>query len=256
MMLSDMLVKIKQAPHIDFGDLFGRAIDLFQKVWLHGLLMQVLTIAVSWGVSMAVMLPMSLGGAFIEYGDVSYNDDEVGIVAAILMMVMYVVILVVMSVVNFALQAAFYRIIRMKDRNRSGDRGVGFGMFIKKKFLKKVLVLSMMQVGIAVLATLFFIIPLFYVLVPLQFAIVIFAFNPDWSVNDIYKAAFALGNKKWGITFGTCVVIGFLAIVVGVMACFIGVYATVSVVYLPAYLIYKGVVGFTEDEDMIAQIGA
>ncbi len=113
----------------------------------------------------------------------------------------------------------------------------------------------MAQIGIAVVAMLFFILPLFFVLVPLQFAVIIFAFNPELSVNDILKAAFAIGTKKWGITFGACLIIGFLALVVGVMACFVGVYATVSIVYLPAYLVYKEVVGFTEDEDLIAQIG-
>ncbi|WP_299149935.1 hypothetical protein [uncultured Dokdonia sp.] len=253
---TDLLTKIKNAPHVDFGNLFGESINLFQKVFLQGLLLQILTVAISYGISMLVMLPFSLGGAFIDYNDInSYSDEEVGIVAIITMFFLYLIITVVMAVVNFALQAAFYRIVRMKDRNKRSELGVGFGMFIKKQHIKKVLILSMAQIGIAVIAMLFFIIPLFFVLVPLQFAVIIFAFNPELSVNDILKAAFTLGTKKWGITFGACLIIGFLALVVGVMACFVGVYATISIVYLPAYLVYKEVVGFTEDEDLIAQIG-
>lgn len=256
MTLPEMLAKIEKAPHIDFGDIFSRSFDLFQKVWLQALLLQVLNMAISWGVSMVIMLPMSLAGAFIEGSEVSYSDDEVGVAAIALMLLMYLIIIVIMSVVNFALQAALYRIIRMKDRNRSGDPGIGFGMFIKKQHIKKVVVLAMAQAGIAVLAMLFFIIPVFYVLVPLQFAIIIFAFNPDWSVNDIYKAAFRIGTKKWGVTFATVLILGVLAMIVGLMACFIGVYATLGIVYLPAYFIYKEVIGFTEDEDIISQIGA
>ena len=255
MMLSDMLVKIKQAPHIDFGELFGRSIDLFQKTWLQGMLLQVLIMVVSYGLVFIAYIPI-IGTVFIVEEGGSGSGSEVGYaILGILTLLLILFILIVISVFQFCLQAAFYRIIRMKDRNNNGELGISFGMFIKKKHIKKVIVLSMAQVGITVIATLFFIIPLFYALVPLQFAIVIFAFNPDWSVNDIYKAAFTLGNKKWGITFGACVVIAILAMIVGFIACFIGVYATISIVYLPVYLIYKEVVGFTEDDDMIAQIG-
>jgi len=252
-MLSDMLAKIKQATRIDFGGLFGRSIALFQKVWLQGLLLQVLVI--SYGLIFIAYIPI-IGTVFIVEEGGAGSGSEVGYaIVGILTLLLILVILLVILVFQCCLQAAFYRIVRMKDQNNSGELGTNFGMFLKKKYLKKVIALSMAQVVIMVLATLFFIIPLFYVLVPLQFTTILFAFNPDWSVNDIYKAAFALGNKKWGITFGTCLVIGILAMIVGFIACFIGVYATISVVYLPVYLIYKEVVGFTEDDDMIAQIG-
>ena len=29
----------------------------------------------------------------------------------------------------------------------------------------------------------------------------VFAYNSDLSISEIIKVAFALGNKKWGITF-------------------------------------------------------
>lgn len=255
MTLSELLIKTKQAPHIDFGELFGRAFDLFQKVWLQGLLLQALTIAVSYGLLMLAYIPV-MGTVFIVESNGSGSGSEAGYsVLAIFTMLLFLLIIIVISTFQFCLQAAFYRIVRMKDRNRSGDPGVGFGMFIKKKYIKKAIVMSLVQVGLAILAGLLFIIPLFYVLIPLQFAIIIFAFNPGWTVNDIYKAAFRLGTKKWGVTFGACLVIGALALIVGFLACFIGIYATISIVYLPVYLIYKDVVGFTEDDDMIAQIG-
>lgn len=253
-MLSDMLVKIKQAPFLDFGDLFGRSVDLFQKVWLQGLLMQIITVAISWGIMIMLTLPMSLISAFVSYEETQATND-ISVLQIVFLILFYIVVIVVMAFVQFSLQAGFYRITRMKDRNRSGDRGVGFGMFIKKKYVKKVLILSLAQTGIAIAAALLLVLPLFFVLVPLQFAVIIFAFHPDWSVNDIYKAAFSLGIKKWGVTFALVFVIAIVALIVGLLACGIGMYATISIVYLPAYLIYKEVVGFTEDEDLIAQIG-
>lgn len=249
-----LLDKVKQAPFLDFGDLFGQAINLFQKVWLQGLLMQILTVVISWGVLMMITLPMTFVSAFITSGDLGVVND-VSFIEVILILLLYLVIFTLMAMVQFLLQAGFYRIVRMKDRNRSGDLGVGFGMFIKKRYVKKVIVLALSQLGISIAAVLFFILPLFFVLVPLQFTVVIFAFHPGWSVNDIYKAAFSLGIKKWGITFLLIVVIGIVAAFTGLLACFIGIYATISIVYLPVYLVYKSVIGFTEDEDIIAQIG-
>ena len=256
MTTEEIVQKINNAPRVDFGDIFSRAFDIFQKVWGQGLLMQVLIMAISWGVSMVIMIPFSLVGAFIDSTEINYSSgQEVSFVAIGFMIIMYLIMAIILSVVSFALQADFYRIVRLKDRNKRDTTGVGFGMFVKKQYIKKLVVLSIFQIGISAIAVLLFILPIFFVIVPLQFAIVIFAFNPEWSVNDIYKAAFSLGTKKWAVTFGTCLVLGILALITGFMACFVGVYATISIVYLPAYLIYKDVVGFTEDDDLIAQIG-
>lgn len=254
MTLNTMLEKIKQAPFLDFGDLFGQAVDLFKKVWLQAFLMQVLAFVIPWAVMVMLLLPISMFSALTSYGDAGVVDD-ISFVEVILILLLYLFIFTVMAVVQFSLQAGFYRIARMKDRNRSGDRGIGFGMFIKKQHIKKVIVLALAQLGISIAAALLFILPLFFVLVPLQFTVIIFAFHPEWSVNDIYKAAFSLGIKKWGITFSQVLVIGAVAAFVGFLACFIGIYATISIVYLPAYIVYKEVIGFTEDDDMIAQIG-
>ena len=71
----------------------------------------------------------------------------------------------------------------------------------------------------------------------------------------IIKAAFKLGNKKWGITFALLFVCSVTAYFVGLIACGIGIYATTSFIFLPSYLVYKKVVGFSEVEDAIARIG-
>ena len=78
---------------------------------------------------------------------------------------------------------------------------------------------------------------------------VIFAFNPEQSVSDIIKSGFALGNKKWLVTFGLVIVSSILASMVGMMMCFIGVFVTASFAYIPAYYIYKESIGFDSEEE-------
>lgn len=255
MKVLEIFDKVRKAPYINFGELFGNAFALFQKVWLQGLLLQVLTIAVSYGLMVIAYIPI-LASVFIVEGNGSGSGSDLGyIILGIFGFLLLLVIIILMAMFQLALQASFYKIVRIKDRDINKEAGVGFGMYIKKKYIKKILVLTMAQVGVVVLSSFLFLIPLLYVVIPLQFVIIIFAFNPEWSVNDIYKAAFKLGTKKWGITMGAGLLLGIIALIVGFMACFIGIYATLSIVYLPIYLVYKEVVGFTEDDDLIAEIG-
>ncbi len=249
--------KINKNTPVDFGAVFGSAFDVFQKVWLQGLLLQLLGILVQYGSSMILYIPlMALGFVVDDQALASEELTTESIVIFALFIVLYLAIIIVVATFNFGLQAAFYRIVRVRERNKQTEQGVNFGMFFKKKYIKKVFVLSMAHLGIMVLAMLLCVIPFFYVIIPLQFAVIIFAFHPDLTVNEIYKAAFKLGNSKWGVTFGLVFVSAILAIPVGLLACFIGVYFTISFIYLPGYLVYKEVVGFYEDDDAIAQIGA
>ncbi|MEP0264855.1 hypothetical protein [Dokdonia sp.] len=255
MTFPQLLEKIQRNPSVDFGNVFSDAFNLYQKVWLQGLLLQLLGILVQYGMSMILYIPLLVLG-FVAPDQPGEDLNGASIFILIVFVVMYLVMIVVLATFNFGLQAAFYRIVRMKDRNKKTEKGVNFGMFFKKKHLKKIFILSMAHIGISILAVMLCILPIFYVLIPLQFAIIIFAFYPDLSINDIYKAAFKLGNAKWGIAFGLMLVSGILAGLVGLLACVIGIYFTISFVYLPGYIIYKEVVGFYEDEDVIAQIGA
>jgi uncharacterized membrane protein len=98
------------------------------------------------------------------------------------------------------------------------------------------------------LATLLCFLPIIYVIVPLSFMVIVYAFNPELSVSEIIKLGFDLGNKKWFMSFGLMFVSGLLAGIVGMLMCFVGIYVTSSFSYLPHYFIYKDVVGY-EDED-------
>ncbi|MFC4634843.1 hypothetical protein ACFO3O_13050 [Dokdonia ponticola] len=248
--------KINKNNPVDFGDVFGEAINLFQKVWLQGFLLLVLSFLIQYGLSLLMYIPAIALEFIVDDQALEGDFNIVAILVMILFLVLYLVTLIVVTTFNFGLQAAFYRIVRVKERNKRAELGINFGMFFKKKHIKKLFIFSMAQAGIGILAFMLCVIPILYVFIPLQFALIIFAFHPDLTINEIYKAAFNLGNAKWGVTFGLVFVSGILASIVGLVACFIGIYFTLSFVYLPAYLVYKRVVGFYEDDDAIAQIGA
>ena len=254
MTLNQFKNKVAVAPQLDFGDIFSRAIELFQKVWLQGLLMFVLQFVSLMGVYVIVMVPMLASGFALD-GQQIEEGEVLSFVLMGLLFVLYLVIIVVATILNVGLQAAFYRIVRVKDRSKDVEFGVNFGMFFKKAYLKKLVVFSLAYIGIFILSYILCVLPIFYTIIPLQFALIIFAFYPHWSINDVLTAGFKLGNKKWGIAFALLLVSTICAYVVGFIACFVGVYVTISFIFLPAYLIYKDVIGFTEDEDIIARIG-
>lgn len=255
MTFSEIQEKISKNAPVDFGAVFGSSIDLFQKVWLQGFLLLLLSFLVQYGLFLIMYIP-AIGLEFVVGDQVGEDFNIMGVLVLVLFVLLSLVMSIVVTTFNFGLQAAFYRIVRVKDRNQQSQQGINFGMFFKKKYIKKLFVFSMAQVGISMLAVMLCVIPIFYVFIPLQFAVILFAFHPDLTINELYKAAFKLGNAKWGITFGLMFISVLLAAIVGFLACLIGIYFTFSFVYLPAYFIYKEVVGFYEDDDAISKIGA
>jgi len=252
--------KILKAPRLDFGNIFFDAIALFQKVWLQGFLMILLSFVTIMGLYSVMIIPIIASDFIVEPSFVIEQDSgNIDTITSLLLMglvfLIYIVIIIVATTLNVGLQAAFFRIVRMKDRNKKSEVGVNFGMFLKKKHLKKLFLFSLIYLIIMGVSYVFFILPLFYAMVPMQYALIIYAFHPEWSIKEILKAGFELGNKKWGITFALMFVGGIAAYAVGFLACFVGIYFTTSFILLPGYLIYKEVIGFTEVEDVIAQIG-
>ena len=88
--------------------------------------------------------------------------------------------------------------------------------------------------------------PIFYVMVPLQLMIVIFAFNDKLSVSDIISISFKLGNKFWLLVFGLIIVSSMIA-QLGIIICFIGVFFTAYFAHIPIYYFYKETIGFNGD---------
>ena len=196
---------------------------------------------------------MGLTDAFASSYDPydQYAQPDVSPILLLVMLIVYLFMIIAMSTISFGLKAAFYRICKLRDLEQMGKEDYFY--FFKKPYLVKTIKLALAFTGISLLATLLCVIPIIYAIVPLSLMIVIYAFNPDMSISDIIKLGFDLGNKKWLITFGLMFVSGLLAGIVGFIMCGFGVYVTASFSYLPAYFIYKDVIGF-DDENEIQQI--
>lgn len=160
--------------------------------------------------------------------------------------------IVAMSTIALGLKAAFYRICKLKDLEQMGKEDYFY--FLKKAYLGKTIKLGLAFAVIMAFALMLCVLPIIYAMVPLSFMVVVYAFNPDLSVSEIIKLAFNLGNKKWFISFGLMFVTGVLAWITGFIMCGFGLYVTKSFSYLPAYFIYKDVVGFDDESDQMRRI--
>ena len=254
--LDVMLKKIEQAKALDFGNILSASIELFKKVWVNGLVVLLLQVALMIPLYLIVYLPFLAFGLFnteLFNGNQYFNNFEgLSFALILLMIVVYLFMITGVIFVQVGLKAAYYRIVNNKDLmlNQSDD----YFFFFKRAYLKKTLVLVFAMIGIGLLALIFCVLPIFYAIIPMTYMTVIYAFNPDLSVSEIVKAGFELGNKKWLISFGLAFVAWFLSGVVGLLFCFVGVYVTQQFINLPFYGVYKRVVGFNET-DAIDEIG-
>lgn len=244
--LNILLEKIDRSKTLDFGDIFSNSIELFKKVWVQGLIMMLLMLVILIPFYLVMYLPF-IGMGFLDMDAYSYNND-ISPILIIPFFIMIFVFSIVAMVLSFGMKASFYRICKMKDLNEAGSDDYFY--YLKKPYLGKVIVLSLMTFGISLLATLLCFLPIIYVMVPITLINVIFAFNPDLSASDIIKAGFRLGNKKWLITFGLIVISAILAELVGLLMCFVGIFVTASFSYIPAYFVYKESVGFQNPNDI------
>jgi len=246
MTLQEFQTRVQQAKNLDFGDIFNKSIALFKKVWVQGLIMLLLT--------MVIMIPIW----FIMYllmiaaGFIDLNASEMSNDWSVLLMIPFGILVFAFSlfamVISFGMRAGFYRICKMKDLNQAGPDDYFF--YLKKPYLGKVIKLSLASFGIVILATMLCVFPVIYVSVPIALMYVVFAMNPEMPVSDIIKSSFALGNKKWFLTFGLLIIAGILSGIVGMLLCGIGIYITASFSYIPAYYIYKESVGFDNSDDL------
>lgn len=249
-----MRQRIKNAKDLDFGTLFNQSIELFKKVWVQGLVTLLLNMVLALPVVMIVYIPLIFLGFFEAYTSsygsydpyVETTPSELSPMIIFAMVVVYIFLVIALSTIGFGLKAAFYRICKLKDLEQMGREDYFY--FFKKPYLSKTIKLALAFTGISVCAALLCLVPLFYVMVPLSFMVIVYAFNPDIPISEIIKLGFDLGNKKWLIAFGLMIIAGFLAGIVGMLMCCVGVYVTASFGYLPHYFIYKDVIGF-DDED-------
>ena len=253
MTFENIRLAVRSKSPISIGTLFGESLALFQKVWLQGLLLQVLTILVLYGLTIILYIPM-LGAVFVMDESSSMEDAMPVIIFTVVLFLFYVFVFLAVMVFQVGLIAAFYRILRLRDRGLTAEKGVNFGMFFKKKYLLKLILIGIINLVMISIAGVLFVVPALFVIIPIQFVILFFAFHPDLSLKELYILAFSLGTIKWGSTFVVFAGL-FILSLAGVFLCFFGVLATVSIGLIPVYLVYKEVVGFREVEDEIESIG-
>ncbi|MDO5978271.1 hypothetical protein [Flavivirga spongiicola] len=246
--LDSLLQKIGHAKPLDFGEIISNSIDLYKKVWLKGFLVVVIVMIA------AVIINFVFGLIGLAPDVFDFNDgfDLESFSSFYSQNALYSVPqTILVSTLTLALVGAFYRICRQMDSGETGRDDYFY--FFNKEYFTKVFMLGIIYTLIATTAQLLFLIPYIYAIVPLSYFAIIFAFNPDLSETEIVKASFALGNKKWLITFGALFVTGILAML-GILGCGIGLLFTMSIIYLPVFLIYKEVIGFKADSE-IEKIG-
>lgn len=248
--IETLLGKIERAKDLDFGSIFNNNIDLFKKVWLQGFITMILTGILILPFYFIMYIPMLAIGIL---NPESFNSGEdPNILMVIFFIIMLIVFFLAAAVVSTGMRAAFYRICNHKDaKNNESDN---YFFFFKRKYLKKTISLGLSIAGIIFLSLLLFILPFIYVSIPVAYMMVIYASNPDLSVNEIIKAGFSLGNKKWLFTFLLVIVSWFVSLL-GLILCVVGIYFTQQFILLPFYEVYKQVVGFDEKSE-IEQIGA
>lgn len=253
--IDTILEKIERAKDLDFGIIFSESIELFKKTWLQGFLMILFTMLVMLPLIIIFYIPFI--GAVVAQQESGYaNTEGLGNFFAgmsVLYLLFVVVGALVGGAVSVAINAGFYRIMRKLDNNETVATSEFF-YFVKTKYLSKVFVLMLVSILIAIPSALLCYIPLIYMIVPLSFFAIVFAFNPDLTVGEIVKVSFKLGHKKWLVSFGLIIVASLLSNIVGYILCGIGLLFTASFTYHPIYLIYKKVIGFDETS-VIDEIG-
>ncbi|WP_303318495.1 hypothetical protein Q4Q34_04080 [Flavivirga abyssicola] len=242
--LNTLLQKINNAKSLDFGDIISNSIDLFKKVWLKGFLVILFVVIVA----MILNLIFGLIGLAASPFDINKGFDLESFSDFYSQNIIYSIPqTILVSTLTLAFVAAFYRICKQIVSGEASQDDYFY--FLKKEYFTKVFMLGIIYTVIATVAQLLLFIPYIYAFVPLSYFAVVFAFNPELSETEIVKASFALGNKKWLVTFGSMFVM-FIIAMLGILGCVIGVLFTMSIIYLPAFLIYKDVIGFKADSEI------
>ncbi len=251
MTLSEIQGKIKNAPGLDFGDIFNRSIDLFKKSWLYGLLLELFTIVIMLPFIIILYIPFVM--AMVAQSKSGNIDPDIfGNLFAgfsIFYIILFVLGILAATVFQLALNAGFFRIIRMIDSGENVKASDLF-YFLKGKYFGSVTLLMLATVIISAIAALLCYVPLIYAMIPLSFFPIIFAFNSEMSVGDIVQISFSLGTKKWLISFGLLIVTYLLVIFLTLLTCGIGSLFLSPFIYLPLYFVYKQVVGFDYGDEV------
>ncbi len=249
-MKNDILQKIETAATPDFGNLLSNSFNLFKRIWVESLVHLLITMIAVLPFIVLIYLPFIpvlissvLGGAASDFDP--FMDYSILMILGYFILLF--ILIIMMQGVSIAITAHFFQVCKNEDLGTIKDTGDYFA-FLKGNNFSKVFLLSLATFGISLAALLLCYFPIFYVMVPLQLIIVIFAFNDKLSVSEIIKISFKLGNKFWLLLFGLIIVSSMIA-QLGVILCFIGLFITAYFVYIPIYYFYKETIGFNGDTE-------
>ena len=243
-----LLQLISHAPRLDFGTIFSDSIELFKKTWVYGFLYYIIVFIISLGISFftnPTYLAIIRNLENPEFWNDANYFDRLPIGSYLFMAFVGTFITASLSVL---LLSGFLKIVKKIDYGQEPNVSDLFYYF-KSDYIFKAMALAVATFARAILALILCILPIIYVAVGLTLSTFIFAFNPDLSLSEIIKVAFALGHKKWGITFGLLIVASVFSTVIGLLMCLVGIFLTASFTFLPTYFVYKSVIGFDNSEN-------
>ena len=244
---SEIQSKIQNAQHLDFGKILDLTINMFKEVWLKGFLMVLVMLLLG---GFLTFLFITIGLTPNPYNTIEYQ--EFNLFSNYASNAFYnLPQTIIISSLMIGLLAGFYKICKKVDLNENQNDDLFY--FFKGDYIKKVFMLGIIYALIAAIAQAMFLIPYIYAFIPLSFFAVVFSNNPELTETEIVKLSFSLGTKKWLLTFGLIFITGILGML-GIIAFCIGVLFTMSIMYLPVYFVYRDVVGF-EDDSEIMKIG-
>lgn len=266
MMEHPIYKKIEASKTVDFGNVLSKSYELFLKIWREGAMHSLIIFIAIIPFILVAYLPLiymsfraNNYNSSYYYDDYYSNDFPISDGSLVGFFVVYFILLLVflliVQIVQYGVGAHFYKVCRIVDMETGEEHGNYFE-FLKGKNFMRLFLLTLATMGIAIGALLLCILPIFYVMVPLQLFLPIFAFNKKISVSDIIKAAFKLGHKHWIYVFGFAIIASNVA-QLGAFICLVGIIFTMCIVYLPIYFFYKETIGFdiesNQNDNLIQQ---
>lgn len=236
--------KIQNAQHLDFGKILDLSINMFKEVWLKGFLMVLVLVVCAVAFTFLFnFIGLGPDPYVVDYseGFNFYSNYTSNLFYSLPQTIL-------LSSLVIGLLAGFYRICKQLDLAKTQDEDLFY--YFKGDNIRKIFMLGIIYSLIAVIAQSLYLIPYIYVFVPLSFFAIVFCNNPELTETEIVKLSFSLGTKKWLLTFGLLFITGILGML-GIFACGIGLLFTLSIVYLPIYFVYRDVVGFESDSEIM-----
>jgi len=181
---------------------------------------------------------------FINFSDFSNNSVplQFGTEA-----VFYYGLSIVLAIVSSFLTFGFFRVIRQMDIGED-FKTLDFFYFFNTERIKKALLVVLANVAVVILALLLCVFPVFYVVIPLMFVTPIFVYNPELSISEVLKSSFALGHKKWGITFLISLLNIIALYVLILLTCGLGSLFFGCFLQMPIYVLYKKIISFDNSQ--------